>query len=77
MIRISRREAQTSFLRYLDRVVAGETVVICEPRPLGLARGQVHMDESFFEPLTDEDLSLFEGRVVEPKPSDKTPSGNG
>lgn len=34
-----------------------------EPRPLGLARGQVRMNESFFEPLTEELLDLFENGV--------------
>ena len=33
-----------------------------EPRPIGLARGKVSVPGSFFEPLPDELLDLFEGR---------------
>jgi antitoxin (DNA-binding transcriptional repressor) of toxin-antitoxin stability system len=32
-----------------------------EPRPMGVARWLVHMDESFLDPLPDELLDLFEG----------------
>lgn len=33
-----------------------------EPRPLGLAKGQVHVPDSFFDPLADDLLSRFEGK---------------
>lgn len=33
-----------------------------EPRPIGLARGQLEVPESFFEPLPDDLLGAFEGR---------------
>ncbi len=33
-----------------------------KPRPLGLAKGTVKIAPSFFEPLPDELLDLFEGR---------------
>jgi prevent-host-death family protein len=34
-----------------------------ERRPVGLQRGRIEIPESFFEPLPDEDLDAFEGRV--------------
>lgn len=33
-----------------------------EPRLLGLAKGQVHVPESFFDPLPDDLLDRFEGK---------------
>jgi antitoxin (DNA-binding transcriptional repressor) of toxin-antitoxin stability system len=33
-----------------------------KPRPAGLAEGQFSVPDSFFEPLPDELLDLFEGR---------------
>ena len=33
-----------------------------KPRPLGLAKGKVKIHSSFFEPLPDELLDLFEGK---------------
>ncbi len=33
-----------------------------KPRPLGLAKGTVRIRPSFFEPLPDELLDLFEGK---------------
>jgi len=34
-----------------------------EPRPIGLARGVGHVPPSFFEPLDEELVDLFEGRA--------------
>ncbi len=79
MTRINIHEAKTHLSRYIDKVLEGETVIICrrnepvaelratpvvrkEPRPMGLGRGLVHMDDSFFDPLPDELLDLFEGK---------------
>ena len=33
-----------------------------EPRPIGLAKGQVHVPDSFFDPLPDDLLDRFEGK---------------
>ncbi len=33
-----------------------------EPRPIGLAKGTFDVPESFYEPLPDELLDLFEGK---------------
>ncbi len=74
-------EAKARLSELLDRVEAGETIVICrrnkpvaelkpvppsgvaEPRPIGLAKGDGHVPPSFFEPLDEELLALFEGRA--------------
>lgn len=79
---VNLHEAKAHLSELLDRVEAGETVVICrrnkpvaelkpvppstltEPRPIGLAKGVGHVLPSFFEPLDDELLALFEGRGV-------------
>jgi prevent-host-death family protein len=73
-------EAKAHLSELLNRVEAGETVIICrrnkpvaelkpvpaspltEPRPIGLAKGVGHVPPSFFEPLDEELLALFEGR---------------
>ena len=79
MIRVNVAEAKTHLSRYLERIAAGETVVICrrnvpvaelrpvqqertEPRPLGLAKGRIEIPDSFFDPLPDDLLDLFEGQ---------------
>jgi prevent-host-death family protein len=56
------------------------------PRPLGLAKGQVSIPPSFFEPMPDEFLDAFEsgpvypevskpGRVAERRPAYRPGSG--
>jgi prevent-host-death family protein len=77
---VNLHEAKAHLSELLDRVEAGETVVICrcnkpvaelkpvpppgltEPRPIGLAKGMGRVLPSFFEPLDEELLALFEGR---------------
>jgi prevent-host-death family protein len=77
---VNLHEAKAHLSELLDRVEAGETVVICrrnkpvaelkpvppsglaEPRPIGLAKGTGRVLPSFFEPLDEELLALFEGR---------------
>ncbi len=34
-----------------------------EPRPIGLGKGLVEIPDSFFDPLPDEILDLFEGKA--------------
>lgn len=77
---VNLHEAKAHLSELLDRVEAGETIVICRrnkpvaelkpvppsglaaPRPIGLAKGVGHVLPSFFEPLDEELLALFEGR---------------
>jgi len=33
-----------------------------EPRPIGLAKGQFEVPDSFFDPLPDDIIAAFEGR---------------
>lgn len=78
MIKLNIHEAKTHLSRYLKRVAAGETIILCkrnipvaqirplaaprkEPRPLGLARGQLQVLPEFFKPLPGELRSRFNG----------------
>lgn len=36
-------------------------------RPLGLTRGKGHVPDSFFEPLSDEELDLWNGERADPR----------
>jgi len=79
MIRLNIHEAKTHLSRYLARLRAGETILLCrrnepiaeiravtrsrtEPRPFGLAAGELNVPPSLFEPLPEELLDSFEGR---------------
>lgn len=69
--------AKTHLSRLIDRALAGEDVVIArgtkpvvrlvpvesvEPkRRFGAMRGQIVVDDAFFEPLSEDELSLWEG----------------
>ena len=70
-------EAKTSLSRLLARVEAGEEVVIarrgepvarlvrCKPRSkrqFGAMKGKIVIDDSFFDPLPEEELRAWEGR---------------
>jgi prevent-host-death family protein len=76
---VNLHEAKAHLSELLDRVEAGETVVICrrnkpvaelkpltprrmQRRPIGLAKGDISIPPSFFEPLPEEILASFEGR---------------
>ncbi len=39
-----------------------------EPRPIGLGKGLVEIPDSFFEPLPEDLLRLFEGRPPKGSP---------
>lgn len=79
MISVNVHEAKARLSELLERVEAGETLVICrrnkpvvevravqppaaQPRPVGLAKGRVRVPPSFFDPLPDDLLDLFEGK---------------
>ena len=70
-------EAKTHLSRLLARVEAGEEIVIaragrpaarlvaCKPRGKrrpGLWKGKIEIDDSFFDPLPEEELAAWEGR---------------
>jgi antitoxin (DNA-binding transcriptional repressor) of toxin-antitoxin stability system len=76
MITINIHEAKTHLSHYISLVEAGETVVLAkrnvpiaeirpivkkQKRPLGLAKGQVEIPKSFYEPLPPELLKFFSG----------------
>ena len=46
-----------------------------ESRPIGLGKGLVEIPDSFFEPLPEELLRLFEGKGGTTQWSDKVPAG--
>ncbi len=69
-------EAKTHLSRLLARVEAGEDVVIarngrpvarlvpCEQqgkREFGVLKGRIKLDDSFFDPLPEEELAAWEG----------------
>jgi prevent-host-death family protein len=78
MKKVNLSEAKTQLSALVDRVAAGETVLICrrnvpaaELRPVGKPRrtrrpvGLIpgfKVPKSFFEPLPDEVVAAFEGR---------------
>ena len=85
-------EIKAKFSEYLDRVIAGERIVICrhnkpvaelrsvdaariEERPVGPLPGRptFEVPPSFFEPLPDHEIGLWDGTFAEGKPS----SGSG
>jgi prevent-host-death family protein len=81
MVQVNIHEAKTHFSKLLERVAAGEEVVIARAgkpiaklvpiverparRPFGLFKGQIHMAENFDDPLPEE---FWFGMPVEPDP---------
>ncbi|WP_309621441.1 type II toxin-antitoxin system prevent-host-death family antitoxin [Novosphingobium sp.] len=70
-------EAKTQLSRLIAAVEAGEEVVIArgkkpavklvpigqKPKRIpGLLKGKIHIGPEFFEPMSEEDLALWEGR---------------
>lgn len=71
-------EAKTHLSRLLEQVAGGEEVVIAKAgkaiarlvpleaapkkRQLGLLKGKLKVPDDFDAPMTDEELSMFEGR---------------
>jgi antitoxin (DNA-binding transcriptional repressor) of toxin-antitoxin stability system len=46
-----------------------------QPRPIGLAKGQVIIPPSFFDPLPDDLLDAFEGKAPDERPRSRTGPG--
>ena len=76
MTMVNVHEAKTRLSRLLAQVEAGEEVVIarrgepvarlvsCKPRgkrQFGAMKGQIVVDDSFFDPLPEEELKAWEG----------------
>jgi prevent-host-death family protein len=77
MTTVSVHEAKTHLSRLIDKVLGGEEVVISRNREpvvrlvreappkkkplLGAFKGQFKLDDSFFDPLPDEELARWSG----------------
>ena len=77
MTTVSVHEAKTHLSRLIEKVLAGEEVIVernhkpviklvpAQPpkkKPLlGALKGKISLDERFFEPLPDDELALWEG----------------
>ena len=77
MTTVSVHEAKTHLSRLIEKVLAGEEVVIARnkepvvrlvrekpPRKtplLGALKGKIKLDDSFFDPLPDDELALWNG----------------
>ena len=76
MVTVNVHEAKTQLSRLLMHVEAGEDVVIARSgkpvarlvkfqkqgkRQFGAMKGLVELDDSFFDPLPEEELALWEG----------------
>lgn len=78
MTSVTIEEAQTQLAELIERVECGEEVIITRDetpvarlvsydqkllkRGFGSMRGKAWLDESFWEPLPEEELKLWEGR---------------
>ncbi len=76
MVTVNVHEAKTNLSRLLAQVEAGEEVVIARngkpvarlveyqpmgKRQFGAWKGRISIDDSFFDPLPEEELALWEG----------------
>jgi len=72
-------EAKTHLSRLAEEVASGKEIIVAKagkpimklvpfhserkPRRLGLLKGKIHMLENFDEPLPEEMLDAFEGKI--------------
>ncbi len=76
MVTVNIHEAKTNLSRLLAKVEAGEDVVIARngtpvarlvpvqrpgKRQFGSMKGRIKLDDSFFDPLPEEELAAWEG----------------
>lgn len=76
MITVNVHEAKTQLSRLLAKVEAGEEVIIARngtpvarlapiqkpgKRQFGSMKGRIKLDDSFFDPLPEEELAAWEG----------------
>ena len=75
-IQIDFQQLQSNLPHFLKRVEAGDTLVVCEDdkpiaeirpikkrRPVGLGEGKITIAPNCFDPLPEEILDAFEGKV--------------
>lgn len=78
MLKLNIHEAKTHLSKHLAKLREGEAITLCKRnvpiaeirllprkrkvRPLGLARDTIVIHDSFFDPMSDEELDLFEGK---------------
>ena len=78
MVTVNVHEAKTHLSRLLKQVEAGEEVIIARngkpvarlaplkkrgKRQFGSMKGLIRIDDSFFDPLPEEELAMWEGRA--------------
>ena len=78
MVTVNVHEAKTHLSRLLAQVEAGEDVVIARggkpvarlvyfqergKRQFGSMKGKIELDDSFFDPLPEDELALWQGRA--------------
>lgn len=77
MVTVNVHEAKTHLSRLLERVAAGEEIILAKAgkpvarlvpyeaptrhRTFGFARGCIQVPDGFFEPLPDDELAPWEG----------------
>ena len=76
MTSVSVHEAKTHLSRLIEKVLSGEEVVITRNRQpvarlapvkakpkrrFGRLKGLIHLDDSFFDPLPEDELKAWEG----------------
>jgi antitoxin (DNA-binding transcriptional repressor) of toxin-antitoxin stability system len=77
MKQVNMHDAKTNLSRYIAELEPGDTLVLCnrnEPvaeirpitrkkmkRRIGVAKGQIHIPPSFFDPLPEDMLKAFNG----------------
>lgn len=76
MTTVSVHEAKTHLSRLIEKVLAGEEVVVTRNKQpviklvpaaanrkplLGALEGRIKLDDSFFDPLPDDELALWNG----------------
>ena len=84
MTTVNVHEAKTNLSKLLVKVEAGEEVVIarngkpvarlvkCKPKgkpQFGSWKGKIKIHDSFFDPMTEEELRLWEGSDCDSKPT--------
>lgn len=77
MIKVNVHDAKTHLSKYLEKVAAGETIILCrrnvpiaeirpiqakQPRPIGFFKDKFTIPDEFWDPLPDNILDYFDGK---------------